>query len=73
MAFPDSVTAALAAIPPSTDPTTQAAINALQTTIDTNNAAIVADVLKNTPVTPAPAAAKRYRDAHPKAHAHAKK
>jgi hypothetical protein len=44
----------------------------IQATIDTNDAAIVADVLKNTPVTPAPAAAAKYRAAHPKAKAHAK-
>jgi hypothetical protein len=48
----DNITAALAAIPPSTDPVTQAAIVALQATIDTNNAAIAADVVKNTPAAP---------------------
>jgi hypothetical protein len=69
MALLDSVNAALAAIPPSTDPTTQSALNAIQATIDSNDALIVADVLKNTPVVPAPAAAKKYRDQHPKAHA----
>jgi hypothetical protein len=53
-------------------PTTQAAINAIQATIDSNDEAIVADVLKNTPVVPQPAAQKKYRDAHPKAKAHAK-
>jgi hypothetical protein len=72
MALLDSVNAALAAIPPSTDPATQSALNAIQATIDTNDAAIVADVLKNTPVTPTPAAAAKYRAAHPKSKAHAK-
>ena len=55
----DNVTAALAAIPPSTDPATQAAITALQTTIDTNNAAIAADVVKNTPAAPVVASSRR--------------
>ncbi len=49
IALLDNVAAALAAIPTSTDPATQAALDALRTTIDSNNAAIAADVVKNTP------------------------
>lgn len=44
---------ALAAIPPSSDPTTQAAIDALKTTLATNDAAIAASVIANTPAAPA--------------------
>jgi hypothetical protein len=62
----DNVTAALAAIPPSTDAQTQAAIDAVKITIDTNNDLIVADVLKNTPVVPTPAAAKKYKESKKK-------
>ncbi len=48
----DNVAAALAAIPHSDDAVTQAAIDALRTTIDSNNSAISADVLKNTVAAP---------------------
>jgi hypothetical protein len=49
MTLLDNVAAALAAIPASTDPTTQAAIDQLSTLISGNNDAIAADVKKNTP------------------------
>ena len=49
----DNVVAALAAIAPSTDPATQASIDALRATIASNDDAIAAAVVKNTPATPA--------------------
>ncbi len=49
IALLDNVVAALAAIPTSNDPVTQAAIDALQKTLDENNAEISAAVLKDTP------------------------
>ena len=50
----DNVVAALAAIAPSSDPATQASLDALRATIQANDDAIAAAVVKNTPVaTPA--------------------
>ncbi len=48
------LTAMIAAIPPSTDPTTQAALDALTTTLQGNNSALAAAVAANTPAAPAP-------------------
>ncbi len=49
------LTAMIAAIPPSTDPTTQAALDALATQLGANNSALAAAVAANTPaVAPAP-------------------
>ncbi len=48
------LTAMIAAIPPSTDPATQAALDALATTLGANNAALAAAVTANTPAAPAP-------------------
>jgi small-conductance mechanosensitive channel len=42
----------LAAIPPSSDPTTQAALDALKATLSTNDDAIAAAVVQNTPAAP---------------------
>ena len=46
----NNLVAALAAIPPSSDPVTQAALDALRDTLTTNDAAIAAAVTKGTPV-----------------------
>ena len=46
----NNLVAALAAIPPSNDPTTQAALDALRTTLATNDSAIAAAVVTGTPV-----------------------
>ena len=45
----ENLAAQIAAIPPSTDPVTQAALDALTSTLATNDAAIAAAVLANTP------------------------
>lgn len=44
-----NLTAMIKAIPPSTDPTTQAALEQLATTLATNNDNIAAAVVANTP------------------------
>lgn len=43
-----NMAAAIAAIPPSTDPVTQAALDALTSTLATNDTKIAADVVANT-------------------------
>jgi hypothetical protein len=43
----------IAAIPPSTDPVTQAALDALTATLNTNDTGIAAAVVANTPAAPA--------------------
>ena len=48
-----NLAAQIAAIPPSSDPTTQAALTALVATLQSNDAAIAAAVTKNTPAAPA--------------------
>lgn len=48
-----NLAAQIAAIPPSTDPATQAALDALVTTLKSNDANIAAAVTKNTPAAPA--------------------
>ena len=47
----------IAAIPPSTDPVTQAALDSLTATLNTNDTGIAAAVVQNTPA--APAASRR--------------
>ena len=49
----DNVAAALAAIAPSSDPATQASLDALRATLQANDDAIAAAVVKNTPAPPA--------------------
>jgi hypothetical protein len=51
-----NLAAQIAAIPPSTDPTTQAALDALTATLKTNDGGIAAAVVKNTPAAPPSAA-----------------
>ena len=53
LALVKNLAAQIAAIPPSTDPTTQAALNGLVTTLQGNDAAIAAAVSANTPAAPA--------------------
>ena len=53
LALVKNLAAQIAAIPPSTDPTTQAALNGLVTTLQGNDAAIAAAVTANTPAAPA--------------------
>jgi len=48
----NNVVATLNAMPPSSDPVTQAALDALTTTITSNNDAIAAAVVANTPAAP---------------------
>lgn len=48
-----NLAAQIAAIPPSTDPATQAALDALVTTLKANDSNIAAAVTKNTPAAPA--------------------
>ena len=48
-----NLAAAVAAIPPSTDPTTQAALDALTATLKNNDDAIAAAVVANTSAAPA--------------------
>ncbi len=48
-----NLAAQIAAIPPSTDPTTQAALDALAATLTANDSSIAAAVTANTPAAPA--------------------
>lgn len=48
----NNLAAQIAAIPPSTDPVTQAALDALKTTLTTNDDQIAAAVTANTPQPP---------------------
>ncbi len=48
----NNLTAIIKAIPPSSDPTTQAALDQLSATLDSNNTAIASAVVANTPVAP---------------------
>lgn len=52
VALVNNIAAQLKAIPPSTDPTTQAAIDAAVATLQANDAAIAAAVTANTPASP---------------------
>jgi hypothetical protein len=54
-----SLAAQIAAIPPSNDPATQAALDALVQTLNANDTGLAAAVTANTPVTPAAAAATK--------------
>ena len=56
-ALVNNLAAQIAAIPPSSDPTTQAALDALVQTLNANDTGLAAAVVANTPVTPAAAAA----------------
>ena len=51
----NNLTAIIKAIPPSTDPVTQAALDQLSTTLTANDAAAAAAVVANTPAAPASA------------------
>lgn len=53
LALVKNLAAQIAAIPPSTDPTTQAALDGLVTTLKGNDAAIAAAVTANTTAAPA--------------------
>lgn len=48
-----NLTALIAAIPPSTDPVTQAALDSLTATLTGNDATVAAAVVANTPAAPA--------------------
>ncbi len=50
----NNLAAQIAAIPPSTDPVTQAALDALNATLTSNDDAIAAAVTANTPPAPPP-------------------
>jgi small-conductance mechanosensitive channel len=52
-----NLAAQIAAIPPSNDPVTQAALDQLTQTLTTNDGAIASAVTANTPAAPAPAPA----------------
>jgi hypothetical protein len=54
----NNLAALVAAIPPSSDPVTQAALDALKATLASNDTAIAAAVTANTPVPP-PASSKK--------------
>jgi hypothetical protein len=54
-----NLAAQIAAIPPSTDPTTQAALEALTATLGSNDTAIAAVVTANTPAAVPPASGRR--------------
>ena len=59
LALLQQITSMLTAIPPSSDPTTQAAIDAAVATLTQNDQALAAAVVANTPATPQPASARR--------------
>jgi hypothetical protein len=54
-----NLTALIKAIPPSTDPVTQAALDALTATLTSNDTTIAGAVVANTPAAPASAKANR--------------
>ncbi len=58
VALLQQLTAMIQAIPPSSDPVTQAALDALVASLSTNDQAVAAAVVANTPATPAPAQAR---------------